>query len=157
MSHNYSIINLLNLKAKNIIFDENFYTEEVVKGIESKIIHGTLTYKPEACYSCGHAFDEKIIKYGFKTSNIKIPNVSGCNAYLRLKKQRYFCKHCNSTFILKTNIVKKNCFISNNTKLAIALSAKENQNTCVLMSLNQSNPQLGLCLLFSVIPILDKS
>ena len=112
MSHNYSIINLLNLKAKNIIFDENFYTEEVVKGIESKIIHGTLTYKPEACYSCGHAFDEKIIKYGFKTSNIKIPNVSGCNAYLRLKKQRYFCKHCNSTFILETNIVNKNCFIS---------------------------------------------
>jgi len=125
LSHNYSIINLLNLKAKNIIFDENFYTEEVVKGIESKIIHGTLTYKPEACYSCGHAFDEKIIKYGFKTSNIKIPNVSGCNAYLRLKKQRYFCKHCNSTFILETNIVNKNCFISNNTKAAIALSAKE--------------------------------
>jgi transposase len=157
MSHNDSIINLLNLKDENIIFDENFCIDGIVKGVKCKVFNATLTYKPKACYSCGHIFDKKIIKYGFKTSDIKIPNVSGFNAYLRLRKQRYFCKHCNSTFILKTNIVKKNCFISNNTKLAIALSAKENQNTCVLMSLSQSNPQLGLCLLFSVIPILDKS
>ncbi len=125
MSHNYSIINSLNLKDKNIIFDENFCIDDLVKGVKCKIFNATLTFKPKACYSCGHIFDEKIIKYGFKTSNIKIPNVSGFNAYLRLKKQRYFCKHCNSTFILETSVVNKNCFISNNTKLAIALNAKD--------------------------------
>ncbi|NMA69462.1 MAG: ISL3 family transposase [Desulfitobacterium sp.] len=125
MSHNDSIINLLNLKDKNIIFDENFYSEGIVKGVKSKFFHGTLTYRPRACYSCGHVLDDKIIKHGFKTSTIKIPHISGFNAYLKLRKQRYFCKHCNSTFTLKTNIVDRHCFISNNTKLAIALNAKE--------------------------------
>ncbi len=125
MSHNYSISNLLNLKDKNIVFDEIFCTDGVVKGVICKFFNATLTYKPKACYSCGHVFDKNIIKHGFKTSNIKIPNVSGFNAYLRLRKQRYFCKHCNSTFTLNTDIVNKYCFISNNTKLAIALNAKD--------------------------------
>jgi len=31
----------------------------------------------------------------------------------------------NGSIILEANIINKNCFISNNTKLAIALSAKE--------------------------------
>jgi len=125
MSHNDSIINLLNLKDENITFDDNFYSEDTVKDVKAKFFHGTLAYRPEACYSCGHVFDDKIIKHGFKTSTIKIPTVSGFNAYLKLRKQRYFCKHCNTTFTLKTSVVNPHCFISNNTKLAIALNAKE--------------------------------
>lgn len=54
-----------------------------------------------------------------------MPSVSGFNAYLKLKKQRYYCKHCGSTFTLTTDVVAKNCYISNNTKAAIALHAKE--------------------------------
>jgi len=125
MSHHHSIRNLLNIKDKNIIFDENFCTEETVKGVQSKVFHGTLTYQPKACYACGHIFDENIIKHGFKTSLIKMPSVSGYNTYLKLRKQRYFCKHCQATFTLKTSIVAKNCCISYNTKVAIALHAKE--------------------------------
>lgn len=124
MSRNNSILNLLNLKDKNIVFDENFYSESTVNNVTVKVFHAALIYTPEACYCCGHTFDDKIIKHGFKTSTIKIPNISGFNAYLKLKKQRYFCKHCNSTFTLKTNVVNRNCFISNNTKLAVALDAK---------------------------------
>ena len=125
MSHSNFILSLLNLKDKNIFFDNNFYSEGTVNNVTVKFFHGTLTYTPKACYSCGHVFDGKIIKYGFKTSTIKIPNVSGFNTYLKLKKQRYFCKHCNSTFTLETSVVNRNCFISNNTKLAIALNAKD--------------------------------
>lgn len=125
MSHTDSITNLLNLKDKNIKFNDDFYSEGIVKGIESKFFHGTLTYIPDYCYSCGHIFDGNIIRYGFKISTIKIPKVSGFDTYLKLKKQRYFCKHCESTFTLKSNIVNKNCFISNNTKLSIALNAKD--------------------------------
>lgn len=84
-----------------------------------------MTYQPKACYKCGHVFDARIIKHGFKTSFIKIPSVSGFDTYLNLRKQRYFCKHCQSTFILQTDVVDKNCCISNNTKSAIALQAKE--------------------------------
>lgn len=125
MSLNDCIINLLNLKDENIKFDDNFYSEETIDHVESKMFHGILSYTPVACYNCGHVMDNNIIKYGFKISTIKIPKVSGFNAYLKLKKQRYYCKHCNSTFTLKTNIVNKNCYISNNTKVSIALSAKD--------------------------------
>lgn len=125
MSHNYSIRNLLNIKDENITFDENFCTEERIKGVDSKVFHGTLTYQPEACYACGHVFDAQIIKHGFKTSVIKLPSISGYHTYLKLRKQRYFCKHCHCTFILKTDVVAENCYISNNTKAAIALEAKE--------------------------------
>ena len=125
MSPSNYILNLLNLKDKNIKFHDDFYSEGIVNDVMCKFFHGTLTYTPNACYHCGHVFDNNIIKYGFKTSTIKIPKVSGFYAYLKLKKQRYFCKHCNSTFTLKTNVVDKNCYISNNTKLSIALNAKD--------------------------------
>ena len=125
MSLNNCIINLLNLKDKNIKFDNNFLSVEIINNMESKVFHAKLTYIPDACYNCGHIFDSNIIKYGFKSSRIKLPKVSGFNTYLKLRKQRYYCKHCNSTFILKSNIVAKHCYISNNTKLSIALSAKD--------------------------------
>src|SRR5690554_4491768 len=125
MSHNDSILNLLNLKDENINFDEKFCSEETFNNLKVKVFYGTLSYRPKACYHCGHIFDTEIIKHGFKSSNIKLPSVSGFCTYLKLRKQRYFCKHCHSTFTLTTNIVKKDCFISNNTKLSIALNAKE--------------------------------
>lgn len=123
MSLNNSIINLLNLKDKNIIFTEDFYSDEIIDNVEYKVFKGKLTYTPDCCYNCGHIFDNDVIKYGFKLSTVKLPKVSNFDTYLKLNKQRYFCKHCNSTFILKTNIVDKNCYISNNTKLSIALKA----------------------------------
>lgn len=125
MSHNDSIRNLLNIKDANIIFDEIFCSEENLKGVKSKVFYGTLTYQPKACYNCGHIFDENIIKHGFKTSVIKMPSISGFHTYLKLKKQRYNCKHCQSTFTLKTNVVNANCCISINTKVAIALNAQD--------------------------------
>lgn len=45
MSHNYSILNLLNLKDENISFNNNFCHEEKVNGINIKIVHDTLLYK----------------------------------------------------------------------------------------------------------------
>lgn len=125
MSHINSITNLLNLKDKNIKFDDNFYSEGIVKGVESKFFHGNLSYTPDFCYNCGHIFDENIIKHGFKTSTIKIPKVSGFDTYLKLRKQRYLCRHCSTTFTLKTSVVNTNCYISNNTKVSIALNAKD--------------------------------
>ncbi|MBB5150129.1 Mg2+/Co2+ transporter CorC, partial [Ureibacillus thermosphaericus] len=44
MSHHYSIRNLLNIKDKNITFDENFCAEELIKGVQSKVFYGQLTY-----------------------------------------------------------------------------------------------------------------
>ena len=116
---------MLNLKDENIIFDENFCQEEKVNGAFAKVFHASLTYQPHACLHCGHIFDDHLIKYGFKASLIKLPKVSEFDTYLKLKKQRYYCKHCLHTFILSTPIVKKNCFISQNTMLGIALKARD--------------------------------
>ena len=66
LSHNDSILNLLNLNDENIRFEESFYSAEVIKGVESKVFHATLTYIPYACHSCGHIFDNNITKHGFK-------------------------------------------------------------------------------------------
>lgn len=125
MSHNDFILNTLNLKDPCIKFDENYYSEEIINHVESKIFSASLSYIPGACPHCGHVFDYSIIKYGFKLSTIILPRVSEFNTYLKLRKQRYYCKHCAQTFTLKTDIVKEHCFISYNTKLAIALKAKK--------------------------------
>ncbi len=125
LSHNYSIRILLNIKDKNIFFKENFVSNKIIKGINSKVFHATLTYKPQYCSCCGNK-KEPIIKYGFsKPSLITLPKVSNFNTYISLKKQRFLCKKCNSTFIATSHFIQENCYISRNTKLAIALEAKE--------------------------------
>ena len=119
-TYNY-ITEMLELKEKNIIFKENCYYKEKIKGIEHKIFEGYLTYQPDSCPKCGVIFDENFEKHGFITSNVKIPNVSGFKTILKLHKQRYLCKHCNKAFTLTTSIVNYGCFISNNTKHKIAV------------------------------------
>ena len=120
MSNLNYIIDILNLKEKNITFKENFYYESKIKGITHKIFEGYLSYQPECCPKCGVVFDSDFEKHGFITSNIKIPDVSGYKSILKLHKQRYLCKHCNKAFTLSTNIVNFGCFISNNIKHKIA-------------------------------------
>ena len=120
MSNQNYITNILNLKEENLIFKENFYSEQKIKGITHKIFEAYLIYTPINCDKCGVVFDDKFEKHGFITSNIKIPDVSGFKSILKLHKQRYLCKHCNKAFTLSTNIVDYGCFISNNTKYKIA-------------------------------------
>ncbi|NLG82352.1 MAG: hypothetical protein GX490_07555 [Bacilli bacterium] len=52
------------------------------------------------------------------------------NAYLKLRKQRILCHECGFNFILRTNIVEPNCYISNNTKLAVTLETFDIISEC---------------------------
>ena len=124
MSHSYFTRKLLNIKDKHITFEEDYLEEVKIHGVTSFIFKGILSYQPTHCEHCGTLFDSKFKKHGFKTSRIVIPKVSLHDTYLDLKKQRYFCRHCQSTFTLKTSLVEKNCFISYSTKHAIALEAQ---------------------------------
>lgn len=123
MSYNDYIRNLLNIKDKNIYFNENLIQEKVIKGRNTKIISAILTYIPDYCHLCGvvNESHNDIIKWGFKSCNIKIPKVSNCDTILNLHKQRFYCKHCNNTFIAETSLVNKFKSISNNTELQIKL------------------------------------
>lgn len=120
MSYENYITDLLELKDNNIKFYKNCYYKEKIKGVYHKVFEGTLTYKPICCEKCGVLFDNNFEKHGFITSNIKIPDVVGFKTILRLKKQRYICKHCGKTFTLRDNVTDYGCFISKNTKWKIA-------------------------------------
>ena len=123
MSQIYSIKNLLNIKDKNITFTEKGISMENFKGVYSKIIHAKLSYSPNQCPHC-HGKD--IIKWGSKTSNIRLLKILEYNSILRLQKQRFRCKDCAKTFSAETDIVDKNCCISNDVKLAITLKLQKN-------------------------------
>ena len=119
--NNY-ILNLLNIKDKNIYIKEKI-EEKLIRGKNNKLVFGVLTYNPTYCSKCGCVNENgnDIIKWGFKTCKIKIPKISNCNSMLILDKQRFYCKMCNNTFIAETDLVDKNKNISNNTDLQIRL------------------------------------
>ena len=106
MSTNNYISNLLNLKDPNLIFDKVF--KENINDNEVTVIYEKLVNKPDTCPHCG---GDSINIHSYKQSTIKIMPISGYNALLKLKKQRYKCKCCGKTFTAKTDIVKKNCYI----------------------------------------------
>lgn len=96
---------------------------ENFKGVYSKIIHAKLSYYPN---QCPHCHGKYIIKWGSKTSNIRLLKILEYNSILRLQKQRFRCKDCGKTFSAETDIVDKNCCISNDVKLAITLKLQKN-------------------------------
>lgn len=124
MTHNDYTKNILNIKDENIYFFENCLETKIIKGIETKVFHGILTYTPKYCSNCGcvNETGNEIIKWAFKKNcKIKIPKISNYNALLLLDKQRFYCKHCNSTFTATTNVVGYHKQISENTTLSVKL------------------------------------
>lgn len=127
MSNSNNIRLTLNIKDLNIKFNENSVKEEKINGVLALVYYGTLSPKaPNICVRCGcfnEAYD--IIKNGSKTVSIKMPRVSGRKTILKLKKQRYLCKHCSKTFFAQTSCVDFNHSISNNSYHSCVLSLKE--------------------------------
>lgn len=137
-----SILLTLNLKEPNIHFDENYLSAEMVKGVRSLVYTGTLrTEPPDTCPVCGCVrHGSSIVRWGTKASMIVLPQVSRMNTYLRLRKQRWRCRDCGHTFSSHTDIVRKNCFISENTRLCIILDAKlKKSQQDIASSLNVSH------------------
>ena len=130
MSMNNYILNLLNIKDKNIYILPNI-EERLIKNKKYKVIEGFLTYIPNNCPCCGcvNESHNDIIKWGYrKNCKIKIPKISNCFSLLILHKQRFFCKNCGNTFIAETNLIDRNKNISNNTELQINLELMTKQS-----------------------------
>lgn len=130
MSMNNYILNLLNIKDKNIYILPNI-EERLIKNKKYKIIEGFLTYIPNNCPCCGcvNESHNDIIKWGYRRNcKIKIPKISNCFSLLILHKQRFFCKNCGNTFIAETNLIDRNKNISNNTELQINLELMTKQS-----------------------------
>ena len=127
MTHSDYTRNILNIKDKNIYFNENCLEIKNIKGIETKVFYGYLTYTPEFCPCCGCINENNsIIKWAFKKNcRVKLNKVSDYNTILLLDKQRFKCKNCNSTFIASTSLVDYHKQISNNTKFSVILDLME--------------------------------
>ena len=124
MTHTDYTKNILNIKDENIYFYENCLENRKIDGNEIKVFHGFLTYIPKFCERCGviNEGHNDIIKWAWdKNCLVKIPKVSNFNTILLLDKQRFYCKHCHSTFSARTSLVDFHKQISNNTKLSIIL------------------------------------
>ena len=124
MTHNNYTKNILNIKDQNIYFGENCFNIVKINNIDTMVFHGVLTYKPASCPLCGvvNNSNDDIINWGFKKNcKIKIPKISNYNSLVVLDKQRFFCKHCQRTFIAETSLVDYHKQISHNTELSITL------------------------------------
>ena len=75
-----------------------------------------------------------------KDNNIKIPDVVGLKTILRLKKQRYLCKHCGKSFTLRDNVTDYGCFISKNTKWKIANELRNKVSEKDIVKSNNVSP-----------------
>ena len=87
MTHTDYTKNILNIKDKNVFFNENCLETKTIKGVETKVFHGYLTYDvPEYCPICGSINNNSIIKWAFKKNcKIKLDKVSNYNTILLLK------------------------------------------------------------------------
>jgi len=128
MTHSYFIRKTLGIKDTNISFEKRL-TEEKIKEQNHLVYYGKLTYKPKGCVKCGivNQSTDDIVKNGTKTSTIKLTNINFKPVLLKLKKQRFLCRHCRSTFIAETKLVNRNCYISNIIKSTISMELVETQ------------------------------
>ena len=63
--------------------------------------------------------NNSIIKNGSQKFKVQINKINGFPCRLDIKKQRFFCKDCNSSFIAKASLTKKSCFISHFVKESV--------------------------------------
>ena len=148
MSISHTIRMLLDIQDKNIIFEGDCIYEGTRKGHTCRYAEGTLTYVPTQCENCVIENEHyTVIKNGTKISTIVLPNDGVKKTYLKLKKQRFQCRHCQSTFIAKTPLVDEGCFISKHTwaqaiiKSAEAKSLKDIARGC---KISTSSVQRGI-------------
>ena len=115
---------VLQIKDKNIKWENNV-EETYFKKKKSLFFFATYTYCPDACPNCGCVNRNfSIVKNGTRTSRITLNQVSGLPAFLKLRKQRFFCLECSHSFTADTtSIVDRNGFISKNVKNEIKVKA----------------------------------
>lgn len=127
MCSNASRTEILGINDKNLVILGN--EKENIKGIEYTVLRGKFSYRPDSCPKCG-IFNENydIIRNGSQSVKILFNRVNTNPLILMVKKQRFFCKHCESTFMAKTPIVDKGYFISNDVKRSIVLNLCETKS-----------------------------
>ena len=133
MHTTHDIKNLLDIQDPNITFSDACVEIKQDRGKVCKFISATLTYTPTHCAVCGMKNEHfSVIKNGTQTSRITLPLTGMHRTFLLLKKQRFFCKRCSCTFVARSSIVDRHCFISNQTKACVTMKATEAQSITLI-------------------------
>lgn len=118
--------NILDIQDNHLTFFDNCVTYGDFKGKKCKFIDCTLTYVPKTCAHCEVPnVGFSIYKNGTQTSRVTFPMTGISPTYLRIRKQRFMCKHCGKSFTAQTPVVESNCFISNYIKAQILTQSGE--------------------------------
>lgn len=133
MTYNNDIAKLVGIKDENIKFNPGVQTIEE-NDHTTTVISGTLSYPLEACPKCGvrNQSTQDMIKHDSVMSTIKLPSIVTGALVLKLKKQRYKCKHCSRTSVVPTPLVDHGCCISNIIKQVIAIELSEDQSMTLI-------------------------
>lgn len=140
MTQSYFTSNLFNITDPNITLNDRCEIQTHGKR-QVKVLFGTLTDTPSACPECGakNKGTQDVIRHGYASVTLLLGQYNFQSVRLKLKKQRFLCKHCQHTFAAQTTLVKRHCFISKAIKDMITLELKETQSmTLIAKHLNIS-------------------
>ena len=116
---------LLGLTDLNINFSEDWLEKIKIKGVTAYQIKGTLTYTPTACEKCGLKNQGEIVKNGTTITRTQMPLFKSSLTYLELKRSRFLCRACHSTFVAQTPVVGRYDHLSKELKQQILLELTE--------------------------------
>lgn len=93
------------------------------------ILREKLMYTPSCCPKCGAVNKNyTVVKNGSQTVKVLFNKANTNPLILIVKKQSFFCKHYESTFMAETSITKRGCFIYNDVKKSIVLNLCETKS-----------------------------
>ena len=96
---------------------------EIVDGVIR--LTGILDYQPEACHHCGIINEGQIINYGWRKTIVRFTKILENTVILQLTRRNFRCKECQSNFLAQTDLVPKNCSISNQIRKACLIKLEE--------------------------------
>lgn len=120
MSQDYSILDLFEIEDQNLEV-ENIKTKKK-NGETTKIIEARLSYPVQRCVNCGHL---TVVKNGFRKTMAQLSSMNGIRYEMEIKKQRYLCHSCNTTFGAITDLAKENQTLTRALKNQIMLLTRE--------------------------------
>lgn len=117
--------NLLGLTDKHLHFDDDWLEERRYKGGQAQFIKGKLITFPSRCKNCGSL---EIIHNGSYTPHSQMLKVKEKLTILELKRTRFLCQACGTTFSAKTDLVDEHHQLTKELKHAILMELFENQS-----------------------------
>lgn len=120
-----SIRVMLEITDPNIHFTEDCRIE-TIRDREAIVWPAVLSYQPDCCVNCG--FATSLVKYGFNENLITAPGPTFRPVYVRLKRQRFKCRHCGNLFDADSSFIDFKHRISQPTRQMILFESLRNSS-----------------------------